>query len=102
MMEAICLSVLETLLTATTQYLVYQPLGHPIVKSLLAPRWLRKLATHLSGGHVELCISSLKLLTAISNFAGGKEQNTLLESFTWDVRVSAEFTCLTTLLTFRT
>ncbi|KAL5512235.1 hypothetical protein ACEPAG_3520 [Sanghuangporus baumii] len=82
--EAVCLSILASLLTLTTQYFVFQSLGHPIVKNLLTPRWLRKLNSHLSGGHLELCFASLRLLNAVSNFAGGKEQKYLLETFPWD------------------
>ncbi|KAL5508633.1 hypothetical protein ACEPAH_6252 [Sanghuangporus vaninii] len=85
--EAVCLSILASLLTLTTQYFVYQSLGHPIVKNLLTPRWLRKLNSHLSGGHLELCFASLKLLNAVSTFAGGKEQKCLLETFPWDVKI---------------
>lgn len=62
-------------------------LGQPIVKRLLTSQWMRKLDSQLTGIHHDTSLAALKLLNAISAFAGGKEQKTLMESFSWDAKV---------------
>ncbi|KAI5117575.1 hypothetical protein M0805_005637 [Coniferiporia weirii] len=84
---ALCVSILSCVLALTSQHFVYQPLGQPIIKKLLTSQWLRKINTNLSSAHSDLCMATLKLLNSISNFAGGKEQKSLLEAFSWDVKV---------------
>ncbi|KAH8115698.1 ribosome 60S biogenesis N-terminal-domain-containing protein [Phellopilus nigrolimitatus] len=84
---ALCVSILSCLLTLTSLHFVYQTLGQPIVKKLLTAQRMRRLDSYLSGAHSDLCLAALKLLNAISKFAGGKEQKCLLESFSWDVKV---------------
>ncbi|EJD00768.1 uncharacterized protein FOMMEDRAFT_169024 [Fomitiporia mediterranea MF3/22] len=83
---AVCLSLLASVLTLTSQHFIYQPLGQPIVKILLSSQWLRKINSYLSGSQTELCLTSLKLLNAMSSFAGGRDQKGLLEAFNWDIK----------------
>lgn len=82
-----CLSILAALLTLTSAHFIYQPLAQPILKKLLTAHWVRKLDAALAGANSELCLAALKLLNAVSSFAGGKEQKALLEAFSWDVKV---------------
>ena len=48
---------------------------------------MRKINGFISGTHKDLVIATLKLLNAISSFAGGTEQKSLLDAFVWDVKV---------------
>lgn len=89
-LTTVCLSILATLLTLTSHHFLYQSLGQPIAKTLLSSRWLRKMDSYLSGGRSELCLVTLKVLNALSTFAGGQEQKGLLRTFRWDVKVCSE------------
>ncbi|KAF9445509.1 hypothetical protein P691DRAFT_805556 [Macrolepiota fuliginosa MF-IS2] len=79
-------SVLAALLSVLSSHYTYHALGHPIVKALLAPKWIRRLNSYVGGAHNELILVSLKLLNAISAFAGGREKKTLLEVFQWEIK----------------
>ena len=85
----IVVSILGCLLILLNSHHVYHPLGHPIVVMLLSARWLRRLESYLYGAHADLTLMSLKLLNAVSRYAGGSEQKLFLDSFTWDIKVSS-------------
>ena len=53
---------------------------------MLSPKWMRKVASYMSGSN-ELILVSLKLLNTVSNFGGGRERKALFEAFPWDVKV---------------
>lgn len=86
-MTTLSVSVLACLLTLLSSHFIYQDLGQPIIKSLLSSYWLRKLELYLGGSHTDLTLVTVKLLNAISNYSGGREQKALLEAFMWDVKV---------------
>jgi len=48
---------------------------------------MRRLNTYLGGSHTELILVTLKLFTAMSAFAGGRERKTVLEGFAWQTKV---------------
>lgn len=52
---------------------------------------MRKLNSYIVGSHNELTLVTLKLLNAISGFAGGREKKSLLEVFQWEIKVSCAY-----------
>jgi nucleolar pre-ribosomal-associated protein 1 len=86
-LSVLFVSVLGSLLVLLSSHYTYQSLGHPIVKTLLLPQWMRRLHSNLAGSHNELILVTLKLLNAISNFAGGRERKSLSEVFSWESKV---------------
>ena len=82
-------SILGCLLTLLNSHHLYHSLGQPIVKQLISARWMRKLESYLYGSHNDLVLMSLKLLLALSLYAGGSEQKSFLDSFVWDTKVGA-------------
>lgn len=64
------------------------PRGQSIVKKMLTSQWLRKLDLWLSGSNSDLCLAAMKLTNAMSSFGGKGEQKSILEAFTWDIKVS--------------
>lgn len=83
----LALAIIGHQLNLLSAHFIYHTLGQPIVKKLLSHMWLRRLESYLSGSHTDLTLSTLKLLLAMSNFAGSKEQKTFLDAFTWDAKV---------------
>ena len=69
-------------------HLLHHSHGEIIAKRILTSQWMRKIDFQLSSAHNDSVLAALKLLNSISTFAGGKEQKALLESFSWDVKVS--------------
>jgi len=49
---------------------------------------MRKLNSFVGGAHNELIFVTLKLLNAVSGYAGGREKKTLLEVFQWEIKAS--------------
>lgn len=80
-------SVLAVILPLLSSHYTYHATGYPIVKALLTPQWMRRLNSYIGGAHNELILVALKLLNAISGFAGGREKKTLLEVFQWEIKV---------------
>ena len=83
---ALFASVLASLLTLLSSHYTYQTFGHPIIKTLLSPPWMRRLNSNLGGSHNELILVTLKLLNAISAFASGRERKALLDAFAWETK----------------
>ena len=79
-------SLLAALLPLLSSHYTHHTLGYPIVKNLLSPRWMRKLNSYVGGTQNELILVTLKLLNAISGYAGGREKKTLLEGFQWETK----------------
>jgi len=48
---------------------------------------MRRLNFNLCGSHNELILVTLKLLNAMSAFAGGRERKSVSEAFTWETKV---------------
>lgn len=82
-------SVLSSLVVLLSSHYTYHSLGLPIVKTLLAPQWMRRIHSNLSGSHNELILVTLRLLNAMSTFASGQERKSVLEAFAWDTKVSS-------------
>jgi nucleolar pre-ribosomal-associated protein 1 len=68
-------------------HFIYHSLAQPIVKKLISHMWLRRIESYLSSSHSDLTLAALKLLLAMSKFAGSKEQKSLLEAFSWDAKM---------------
>ncbi|KAF8905722.1 ribosome 60S biogenesis N-terminal-domain-containing protein [Gymnopilus junonius] len=66
------LTLLSSLLTLLSAHYPLHPLGHPILRTLLAPARLRTLNAFLGGANNELIITTLRLYNAMSNWAGGR------------------------------
>jgi len=49
---------------------------------------MRKLNSFVGGTHNELILVTLKLLNAVSGYAGGREKKTLLAVFQWETKAS--------------
>jgi len=86
-LSALFVSVLASVLVLLSTHYTYQSLGYPIIKTLLSPQWMRRLNANLSGSHNELILVTLKLLNAMSAFAGGRERKSVSEAFAWEPKV---------------
>ncbi|KXN88332.1 hypothetical protein AN958_07477 [Leucoagaricus sp. SymC.cos] len=85
-LQVAIVSVLAVLLPLLSSHYTYHPLGYPIVKTLLNQQCMKRLHSYVGGTHNELTLVTLKLLNAISGFAGGREKKTLLEVFQWEIK----------------
>ena len=74
-------------LNLLSSHFIYHSLGQPIIKKLISHMWLRRIESYLTSTHNDLTLAALKLLLAMSKFAGSKEQKSLLEAFSWDIKV---------------
>ncbi|RDB20241.1 Uncharacterized protein C14G10.02 [Hypsizygus marmoreus] len=83
---ALLVAVLSSLLTLLSSHYTFQALGQPIMKSLLAPTYMRRLNSYVGGSHAELILVTLRLLNAMSAFSGGRERKSVLESFGWEIK----------------
>jgi nucleolar pre-ribosomal-associated protein 1 len=81
-------SVFAAILALVSSHYTYHHLGQPIIRTLLAQKWIRKLNIHLGSQFNDLVLSTLKLYNSMSDFAGGKERRQVLESFPWESKVS--------------
>ncbi|KAJ7644108.1 ribosome 60S biogenesis N-terminal-domain-containing protein [Roridomyces roridus] len=79
-------SILSSLLTLLSSHYTFHAAGHPILRTLLTPPWMRKLNSYLGGSHSELLLVTLKLLNSMSSFGGGRERKSILESFGWETK----------------
>ncbi|KAG1732022.1 uncharacterized protein EDB91DRAFT_1251955 [Suillus paluster] len=84
--QSLLVSLLSSVLTLLYSHFPYHSHGIPIIKTLLSPKWMRRITSYVSGSN-ELILISLKLLNAISHFGGGRERKTLFEAFPWDINV---------------
>ncbi|KAJ7505347.1 ribosome 60S biogenesis N-terminal-domain-containing protein [Mycena galericulata] len=80
------LSLLSSLLVLLSSHYTFHAAGHPILRTLLTPSWMRKLNSYLGGSHTELLLVTLKLFNSMSAFRGGRERKSLLESFAWETK----------------
>ncbi|KAJ7780624.1 ribosome 60S biogenesis N-terminal-domain-containing protein [Mycena maculata] len=80
------LSLLSSLLALLSSHYTFHAAGHPILRTLLTPPWMRKLNSYLGGSHTELLLVTLKLFNSMSAFGGGRERKTILESFAWETK----------------
>lgn len=87
-LNAVVISLLACLLNLLSIHYPDQRHGLAILKMLLLPQWYQKLNTHLHGSHSESILVTLKLYTAMSNFAGGRERKVVMEVFSWDNKVA--------------
>lgn len=87
-LSAVIISVVSCLLNLLSVHYPDQPSGLTILKTLFLPQWYQKLNTHLHGSHSELILVTMKLYTAMSNFAGGRERKVVVEVFAWDNKVA--------------
>ncbi|KAG1766782.1 ribosome 60S biogenesis N-terminal-domain-containing protein, partial [Suillus occidentalis] len=83
------MSLLSSVLTLLSSHFPYHSHGIPIIKTLLLPKWMRKIASFISGSN-ELILVSMKLLNTISHFGGGRERKALFEAFPWDIKTLAK------------
>ncbi|KZT38705.1 hypothetical protein SISSUDRAFT_1061745 [Sistotremastrum suecicum HHB10207 ss-3] len=80
---ALILSIFAYILQLLSSHLSTQATGSSLTKILLSSLFFRRYNAHLSGGHNELIMATLKLLTALSTFAGCKDQKVVLDGFAW-------------------
>ena len=81
------LSLLSSVLTLLSSHYTFHALGQPIVKALLTPTSMRRLNSYIGGSNNELIIVTLKVFIVVSSFAGGRERNSVLEGFAWEIKV---------------
>ncbi|KAG1740308.1 ribosome 60S biogenesis N-terminal-domain-containing protein [Suillus lakei] len=86
---SLLVSLLSSILTLLSSHFPYHSHGIPIIKTLLSPKWMRKITSCISGSN-ELILVSLKLLNTISHFGGGRERKALFEAFPWDMKTLAK------------
>jgi nucleolar pre-ribosomal-associated protein 1 len=53
---------------------------------------MRRLNSYIGGANNELTLVAIKLMHAISEFAGGREKKSLFDAFLWEMKVSQFFT----------
>jgi len=87
-LSAVVISLMSCLLNLLSAHYPDQPYGLAILKTLFLPQWYQRLNTHLHGSHSESILVTMKLYTAMSNFAGGRERKVVMEVFTWDNKVA--------------
>jgi len=87
-LSAVVISLMSCLLNLLSIHYPDQHHGLAILKILFLPQWYQKLNAHLHGSHSELILVTMKLYTAMSNFAGGRERKVVMETFSWDNRVA--------------
>jgi len=87
LLSVIC-SFLSSILTILSSHYDFHELGRPIAKILLSGDRMQRLNTYIGSSHNELIMSTLKLLNALTAFAGGKECKLVFESFAWETKVS--------------
>jgi len=84
------LSLSLAILSNTLTLLSSHPDGHssaaPLITALFAPQLQRRFRSYLDGSQNDLILGSLKLYTALANFAGGSEQKQVLENFPWTIK----------------
>jgi len=80
-------SLISCLLNLLSIHYPDQHYGLAILKTLFLPQWYQKLNAYLHGSHSELILVTMKLYTAMSNFAGGRERKVVMEIFVWDKKV---------------
>ncbi|KII96154.1 hypothetical protein PLICRDRAFT_151289 [Plicaturopsis crispa FD-325 SS-3] len=83
---ALAVSLLSCLLTLLSTHYSHHSYGHPIIRTLLSPAWMRRLTSYLGGSHTELTLVTLKLLNSLSAFASGRERKNILEAFPWEIK----------------
>ncbi|KAF5371492.1 hypothetical protein D9615_009605 [Tricholomella constricta] len=83
---SLLVSVLSSLLALTSSHYTFQPLGQPILKTLLTPTYMRRLNSYVAGTNAELILVTLKLFNTMSAFAGGREKKAVLDSFGWEIK----------------
>ncbi|KAI0052681.1 hypothetical protein FA95DRAFT_1483272 [Auriscalpium vulgare] len=83
---ALITSLLAALLNLLSSHHPDHSLGMPVHRTLLTAQWMQHLNTYIAGSHNDLLISTLKLLNAMSNFAGGSERRFVLDSFAWETK----------------
>ncbi|THV01983.1 hypothetical protein K435DRAFT_717738 [Dendrothele bispora CBS 962.96] len=79
-------SVLSSIVNLLSCNYTYHELGTPIIKTLLSPQWTRKINSYIGGPHIDLLLSTLKLLNSVTNFASGRERKSVLELFPWEMK----------------
>ncbi|KAG0699762.1 hypothetical protein DFH29DRAFT_990668 [Suillus ampliporus] len=82
---SLLVSLLSSVLTLLSSHFPYHSHGIPIIKTLLSPKWMRKITSYMSGSN-ELILVSLNLLNTISHFGGGRERKALFEAFPWEMK----------------
>jgi nucleolar pre-ribosomal-associated protein 1 len=81
------MSTFSAVLTLLSAHYTDHSVGHPIMKMLLQPVRLRCMNAYIGGSHNELIITTLKLYNVMSNFASGRDRNSVMEGFGWDIKV---------------
>jgi nucleolar pre-ribosomal-associated protein 1 len=87
-LSAVVISLISCLLNLFSIHYPDQSYGLAILKTLFLPQWHHKLNTLLHGSHPESILVTMKLYTAMSNFAGGRERKAVMEVFAWDNKVA--------------
>lgn len=87
-LSVVVISLMSCLLNLLSTHYLDQPYGLAILKTLFLPQWYQRLNTHLHGSHSESILVTMKLYTAMSNFAGGRERKVVMEVFAWDNKVA--------------
>lgn len=81
------ISTLSAVLTLLSAHYPDHSIGHPIMKTLLQPVTLRWMNSYIGGSHNDLIIVTLKLYNVMSSFASGRDKNSVLAGFGWDIKV---------------
>ncbi|TCD60982.1 hypothetical protein EIP91_009190 [Steccherinum ochraceum] len=82
--QSAIVSLLSALLTLLSSHYSFQPLGAPIVNTLLSSQWLPKLNGYLASTNRDLVLFTLKLFNSLTLYGGGWERKTILEGFAWE------------------
>ncbi|PFH47812.1 hypothetical protein AMATHDRAFT_6373 [Amanita thiersii Skay4041] len=90
-LHAHIVTLLSSVLSLLSSHYTYHVLGHPITKTLLAPACIRRLNSYLGGTNNELISVTLKLYHALSTFAGGREQKSVIDAFPWKLKSLSRF-----------
>lgn len=83
---ALLVSVMICLITLLSSHFEHHDSCQAIIRTLLSEQWSQHVNSNLAGTHNELILVTLKLLHAISHFAGGRERKAIIDALSWDAK----------------
>ena len=81
------MSILAAMLTLLSQHYIYHSLADDVIHRILDQNVMRRLNSYLGTVQHEIMIGTLKLFNALVDFADGREKRSVLDNFSWSMKV---------------
>ena len=81
------MSILAAMLTLLSQHYIYHSLADDVIHRILDQNVMRRLNSYLGTVQHEIMIGTLKLFNALVGFADGREKRSVLDNFSWSMKV---------------